>query len=227
LRNVWILVGKDLRRDLKRPGALLVFMLLPLLSAFLMALVFGPKGDVQQNVVLQVAVLDRDDDMISQVLRSASGQADAAKHLQLHFVDSEEAGLALVEKRKVSAFVVLPERLTLDLLDGQPTKLQLYKNPAEGILPRVVDEGLQLVSLAVSGLLRLVQPELRQIRAMADGAGMPDAVEVAEVAGNTVGRLRTVEPYLFPPLVQMKTVRAAEYVPDATWVTNATVEAAP
>jgi ABC-type Na+ efflux pump permease subunit len=212
LNNIWTLVKKDLLRDSKQPWVLIVFMIIPVLTAVMMSLVFAPQADIQKNITIDLALLDRDDDFLSGMLRSVASQGDATQNLRLHLVDTEEAGIKLVEKRKVSAFVVLPEDLTVDLLDGNNTSLTLYKNPAETILPTIVEEGLNVLCIGVDQALKLLQPEMKIIRTMIDRDRMPDAFEAAKVASSSVNRLRTVEPYLFPPLIQFETVKASDYV---------------
>jgi len=216
LRTIWTLVRKDLLRDARHPWGLIVFMIIPVLTAVIVSLVFSPRADIRKNVTVRVAVLDRDDDFLSRVLRSVVGQGQAAENLQLRFVETEEEGIGLVEKRKVSAFVVLPENLTADLLDGAATHLTLYKNPAEAILPRIVEEGLLVVCLGASEGLNLLGPQIKMIRDMMDRDEMPSSLEIAAVASSSAERLRTVEPYLFPPLVQFKTIAASEYVSVST-----------
>ncbi len=212
MNTVWTLVRKDLLRDSRHPWGLIVFMIIPVLTAVIVSLVFSPRSDIQKNVTIHLAVLDRDDDFLSGLLRSISGQGDAAENLRLHFVETEEEGLRLIEKRKVSAFLVLPENLTIDLLEGSATSLALYKNPAQSILPQIVEEGLLVVCIGVSEALGLLKPELKAIRDMIELEEMPEALQVAEVGADVIQRLRIVEPYLFPPLVQFKTINASEYV---------------
>jgi len=215
LKNIWKLVKKDLLRDAKHPWILVIFMIIPVLTAVLISLVFSPQGDIQKNVMIHIAILDRDDDLLSGLLRSISNQGQAAENLKLHFVDTEEQGIKLVEKRKVSAFVLLPENLTVDLLEGTATALTLYKNPAEAILPTIVEEGLNIVCIGVSQALNLLQPEIKSIRKMVKQDKMPEPIEVANVASSSVQRLRTIEPYLLPPLIQFETVNASDYVQSA------------
>ncbi|MCK5203560.1 MAG: hypothetical protein KAR15_06800 [Desulfobacterales bacterium] len=215
MTNIRILVKKDLLRDAKHPWGLGVFMIIPVISALLMSLVFSPQNDIQKNVMVHIAILDRDDDLLSGLLRSISNQGQAAENLKLHFVDTEEQGIKLVEKRKVSAFVLLPENLTVDLLEGTATALTLYKNPAEAILPKIVDEGLNIVCIGVSQALNLLQPEIKSIRKMVKQDKMPEPIEVASVASSSVQRLRTIEPYLLPPLIQFETINASYYVQSA------------
>lgn len=215
MRTLWILVRKDLLRDTRHPWGLIVFMIIPVLTALIMSLVFAPQSDIAKNVTIHLAVLDRDDDFLSGVLRSISGQGNAAENLRLRFVETEEEGIRLLERRKVSAFVVLPEDLTVDLLDGTATSVTLYKNPAEAILPKVVEEGLLVVCIGVSQALNLLRPELKAIREMMERDEMPNALEVAQIGSSSIERLKAVEPYLFPPLVQFETMDASEYVPGA------------
>ena len=215
MKNIWRLVKKDLLRDAKHPWGLVVFMIIPVMTAVIMSLVFSPQGDIQRNVTIDIAILDRDDDLLSGMLRSISNQGNAAENLRLHFVDTEESGIRLLEKRKASAFVVLPENLTVDLLDGTNTSISLYKNPAEAILPTIVEEGLNIVCIGVSQALHLLQPEIKSIREMVKQDKMPEPVEVASVASSSVERLRTIEPYLLPPLIQFQTINASDYVQSA------------
>jgi hypothetical protein len=215
LKNIWKLLKKDLLRDAKHPWGLVILMIIPVLTAVLIALVFSPQGDIQKNVMIHIAILDRDDDLLSSMLRSISNQGQAAENLQLHFVDTEKAGIRLVEKRKVSAFVLLPENLTVDLLEGTATALTLYKNPAEAILPKIVEEGLNIVCIGVSQALNLLQPEIKSIRKMVKQDKMPEPIEVANVASSSVQRLKTIEPYLLPPLIQFETINASDYVQSA------------
>lgn len=218
MKNIWILVRKDLLRDAKHPWVLIVFMIIPVFTAVIMSLVFSPQNDIQKNVMIHIAILDRDDDLLSGLLRSISSQGQAAENLQLHFVDTEEEGIDLVERRKVSAFVILPENLTVDLLEGTATAVTLYKNPAEAILPKIVEEGLNIICIGVSQALNLLQPEIKSIRKMVKQERMPEPLEVASVASSSVQRLRTIEPYLLPPLIQYETINASDYVQSASQV---------
>ncbi|MCP4610917.1 MAG: ABC transporter permease [Planctomycetes bacterium] len=212
MNNIRKLVKKDLLRDTKHPWILVVFMIIPVLTAILISLVFSPKGDIQKNVMIHVAILDRDDDLLSGLLRSISNQGQAAENLKLHFVETEEDGISLVERRKASAFVVLPENLTVDLLEGTATALTLYKNPAESILPKIVEEGLNVICIGISQALNLLQPEIKSFRKMINQDKMPEPIEVASVASSSIERLKTIEPYLLPPLIQFETINASDYV---------------
>jgi hypothetical protein len=212
LSTIWTLVKKDLLRDSRHPWGLVVFMIIPVLTAAIVSLVFSPRADIHKSVTIRVAVLDRDDDLLSRLLRSGAGQGQTAENLQLDFVDSEQEGIEMVERREVSAFVILPENLTVDLLDGRANRLTLYKNPAQAILPKIVEEGLLVVCIGVSQGLHLLQPQIKAIRDIMERDELAAELEVASLASSSMERLRAVEPYLFPPLVQFQTIDASEYV---------------
>jgi hypothetical protein len=212
LKTILKLLKKDLLRDSRHPWGIVILMLMPVLTAVLISMVFSPQSDIRKNVVIRVAVLDRDDDLLSGLIRSMSNQGDATENIQLHFVETVDEGIRLLEKRKVSALVVLPEDLTVDLLKGEAMEIALYKNPAETVLPVIVEEGLEIVCIGVSQALGMLGGEITTIREMLEADEMPEAVAVAEVASDSVKRLRQVEPYLFPPLVQFETVDGGEYL---------------
>jgi hypothetical protein len=212
LKNIPTLLKKDLLRDSRHPWGILILMLMPVLTAVLISMVFSPQSDIRKNVVIRVAVLDRDDDLLSGLIRSISNQGDAAENIQLHFVETVDEGIRLLEKRKVSALVVLPEDLTVDLLKGEAMEIALYKNPAETVLPVIVEEGLEIVCIGVSQALGMLGGQIKTIREMLEADEMPEAFAVAEVASDSVKRLRQMEPYLFPPLIQFETVDGGEYL---------------
>ena len=77
MNTLWRLVKKDLLRDSRHPWGLVVFMSIPVMTAVFISLVFSPKHDMQENVTLHIAVLDRDDDFISGPLRSVGNQGNS------------------------------------------------------------------------------------------------------------------------------------------------------
>ena len=52
---LWRLVRKDLLRDFRHPWELLIYMVIPVLTALLMSLVFAPGSDFRENITLHVA----------------------------------------------------------------------------------------------------------------------------------------------------------------------------
>jgi len=216
LNAVLLLLRNDLKRDWKRPWSTLLFAALPLGLSLLIASVFGGGSKSGPMPTLHVAILDEDKDMLTRILRSLPTQGDAAKNLSLQFVETREEGLRLVEKNKVSALVVLPEHLTEDLLKGQTNSLVLFENPAQQIMPKIVRQGVSMMALGLSSAAEVLGGPLRDIREMARSNGFPAEAAVGQLASSSVRKLGNLRPYLFPPIVQFKTVAAEDFIPLST-----------
>lgn len=214
MKAVIRLLLNDLKRDWKRPWSMLLLAALPLVLSLLIASVFGGGGKSGPMPTIQVAVLDQDKDLLSDLLRSLPSQGEAARNLRLHFVESRAEGLRLVERGKASALVVLPPNLTDNLLNGRTNSLELYENPAEQILPKVVRQGVSLLALGLSGAAEVLGEPLREIRTMVRSNDFPVSAAVGGVASDSVEKLRGLRSYAFPPLIRFETVPAAEFQPD-------------
>lgn len=190
---------------------MLLLAALPLLMSLLIAAVFGGKGGSGPMPTVQVAILDQDKDMLSGLLRSLPTQGDAAKRLRLYFVESREEGLRLLEKSKASALVVLPANMTANLLAGRTNSLELYENPAQQILPKVVRQGVSVLAVGLSGAAEILGEPLNELRNLIRSNNFPADAAVTGLASQSVQKLRNVRTYLFPPLVQFETVAAADY----------------
>ena len=160
MNTVLALVLNDLKRDWKRPWSILLLLSLPILLSVLLAGVFGGKGGAASMPTVHVALLDQDKDMLSGFLRSLPVQGEAAKRLRLHFVDKREEGLRLLEKSEVSALIVLPRNMTGDLLAGRTNAIDLYENPAQQVLPKVVRQGVSLLAVGLSGAAEILHEPL-------------------------------------------------------------------
>ncbi len=216
MKTVLLLLLNDLKRDWKRPWSIILMAALPLILSLLIASVFGGKGGSGPMPALHVAVLDQDKDLLTDMLRSLPTQGEASKSLRLHFVENREEGLRLVEKDKVSALVVLPRRMTENLLNGQTNSIELYENPAQQVLPRVVRQGVSLLALGLSAAADTLGGPLRDMRDIIRSNGFPAAAAVGGVASTSVEKLGHLRGYVFPPLVKFETVPAAEFQPIST-----------
>ena len=212
VKTILTLIGKDLRRDWKHPWTILLFSALPLLMTGLMAAIFSGHSGSASMPTMHVAVLDNDRDLLTRALRSISGQGDAAKQLQLHFVETRQEGLVLMEQQKASALVIFPTNMTTGLLDGRTNTIELYENPAQQILPKVARQGVFIIAQGLSAAAELLGEPLRDIRAMGRDNEFPTEAAVVANAAQSVRKLGGVKTYLFPPLIQFQTVEAADYV---------------
>ena len=211
MNMVLALVLNDLKRDWKRPWSILLLLSLPILLSVLLAGVFGGKGGAASMPTVHVALLDQDKDMLSGFLRSLPVQGEAAKRLRLHFVDKREEGLRLLEKSEVSALIVLPRNMTGDLLAGRTNAIDLYENPAQQVLPKVVQQGVSLLAVGLSGAAEILHEPLTDLRELIRSNDFPADAAVLGTASQSLQKLRRVRTYLFPPLIRFQTVAAADY----------------
>ncbi len=210
MKTIASLILKDLKRDARRPWSMILFASLPLVMTALMAVIFG-GGGANAMPTIRVAVLDQDKDFFSRLLKSLPMQGDQANKLQVQIVDDREEGIRLIERRKASALVVLPHGLTDNLLAGETNTIELYQNPAEQVLPRIVRQGLLLLTAGLSGAAELLGEPLRNAREMFRANEFPTDPAVAGVTLDSVQKMRNYRTYLFPPLIQFRNVNAVDY----------------
>jgi hypothetical protein len=216
LKTLLSLVLKDFRRDLKRPWSLVLFASLPVVMTALIAAIFGGRTGPAAPPTIHVVVLDEDQDLLAAALRFLSTRGRVAKELQLHFVPNRDQGLRLLENRQASALVVLPEKMTENFLSGRATAIELYENPAEQYLPKVVRQEVSLAADGLSGVAEVLQDTLRDIWKILRADGFPTNAAVVQALSECVQKLRRLETYLSPPLIEPETVPAAEYRLQAT-----------
>ena len=211
MRILLLLVSKDFRRDFKRPWSILMFATFPLFMTGMIALVFGNRSGEAQIPTIHVAVLDADDDLLGGILRFVSTQGNVTEKLRLHFVKNRDEGVGLLEQRRASAFIVLPDRMSEDLLDGKSTAIELYENPAEQFLPKIARQSITLLTTGLSARIDVLREPLRDIQGMINTEAFPTDVGVTQAALQITQMLRQFDSYLFPPLIDFETISADDY----------------
>ncbi len=210
------LVLKDLKRDIKRPWSIIVLTLIPIMISALMATIFSGNNDSENLPTIHVALLDDDDDLLAGYLRMIPSQGDASQNLQIHYVESREEGIRMLEKRRASAFVILPASMTVNLLNNVTSSIEIYENPAEQILPQVVRQGVSLLAEGLSGAAEVLQEPLKKTRDLLESDEFPEEDAIVGLASQSFRRIDSIQDYLFPPILQFHTLTAEEYLPDAS-----------
>lgn len=193
--------GKDLRRRLRDPLSLLVWVGIPVAIAGLLSLVAGGNGGTP---TARVMVVDRDSTFLSEVLVGAGDQGPAADLLELQEVSFEE-GRRRIDDGDGTALLVIPEGFSDAVLEGTPAELLLVTNPSQRILPGIVREGLEMLVEASFYLQRLVGDELVTMT-----TGPPEGEEsfadpdVAALATGINRRIQALDEVLFPPVLDLQ-----------------------
>ena len=200
MRFVWDSARKDLVRMLRDPAALLLWIAIPLAIGALIFLAFG--GRTPRTPVAPLLIADLDHSLVSGLLITGLGRvpviaADTA---------SESRGRARVAAGRATALLVIPKGFGDAVLDERPMDLPLITNPAQRVLPGIVQESVDILLDGTFYAQRLFREPLREIRSeLAGGAERPsDAATVrASIEVNrAVGRLRR---YVTPPVVAVET----------------------
>jgi len=173
--------AKDLRRLRRDPFALLIWLGIPILSLLLMNAVFGSGGATPRGLLL---VADEEGNLASKLLTGAFQQGPLANMVVVENVDRQE-GRARLERGDGSALLIIPKGLWQALADGRPYQLQLLTNPAQRILPGIIEETLS-ITLEAAFYLQLAAGD--QLRALRGGQPSDQAIAELSVAMNRLGK---------------------------------------
>lgn len=194
------ILRRDLVRMARSPVRTALLFAVPLLLAAIMALAFG--GGSGPSITMTVLVWDEDQTLLTGLLKGAS---DADPRLELRWVEGEEGHTAM-EAGEASALLHIPAGFTADYLAGRPTVLELVQNPAERFLPRVAEEGAHLGTVMLDAISRVFRDQLDVMADLLGAEETPEPARVAALAAGVTATIDTLEPYLFPPLIELETV---------------------
>ncbi len=197
MRFVATAAVKDLRRRLADPAALAIWIGIPILLGGLMSLVAGNGGPPRATIL----VVDQDETILSQLLvTGAGGRAGSGSPFDFVNVTLDE-GRRRIDEGDATALLVLPKGFQQSVLQEQPAEIELVTNPAERILPGIVEEGLEIVVEGVFYLQRLFGPVLQRVASGAPGG--PSDEQVAALAVEINGRLAALQNVVIPPAIQL------------------------
>ena len=204
MRRLFLILGNDIRRHLKAPLVIVIFIAIPLAMTGLIGLVFGPRTEASQLTPIPVLLVDQDKGFVAKLMLGAFDADELKKMFQVTVTDEAE-GSRRMKAGKASAMVIIPERFTFDLLEAKPVTLNVVKNPAEQFLPDVVEEFMITMGVMLSGAVQAFAEEARGIRAMLDSplAGFSWEALAPEL-GKAQKKVIAAEKYLNPLLVRLK-----------------------
>lgn len=208
MRFVLTAALKDIRRRLADPAALAMWMGLPVVIGGLMSLLSSGNGPALKAHLL---VVDEDQSFLSGLVLSGGRQGQLGEMLEIEVVKAAE-GRAKIDAGDASALLTIPKGFQEGVLRDQPVALALVTNPAQRILPGIIEAGLNMLVEAAFYVQRLFGPEVRRI---ADTIGRPagpsdDTVATVSTAFNQ--RLRQLQDTLVPPVLSLEA--ATKTAPD-------------
>ncbi len=202
MRFIWGTAAKDLRRRARDPFALALYLGIPIVIALLLYLVFGRSGATPRGLLL---IADEDKTLISSLLSGMFSQGKLAEMITVEKVE-QGAGRARLGKGEASALLIVPKGFGSAVLKNEPFTLSLITNPAQRILPGIIEEALSIVVEAAFYLQLLVGDQLR-IFASGPPSGastFPDqTIADVSVTFNRLGQ--RLQKYLDPLLIELET----------------------
>ncbi len=204
MRRLLHILGNDIRRHLKAPWAIVIFIAIPLLMTGLIGVIFAPRSDSGRLPPIAVLLVDQDKGLASKLILGSFDVDQMKKMFQVTVTD-EVDGARRMKRGRASAMVVIPKGFTLDLLEARPTTLRVVKNPSEQFLPDVVEEFMATMGVMLSGAIQAFSEEVKGLRLMLDGP-------VERIPWETLGpefgkaqkKIAAAAKYLDPLLISLK-----------------------
>jgi hypothetical protein len=199
VRFLFVAAVKDVRRRLADPAALAVWVGIPLLLTALMNLATG-DGDVAPRA--RVLVADQDDTFVSGLLTTALERVDV---MDLQAVTADE-GRRRLDDGEATALVIVPKGFQDAVLDQASTEISLVTNPAERILPDIVEEALEILVEGVFYAQQVFGPVLRRVVG-GTASGPPSDADVAAASVQINRQLVALQNVVIPPAIRLTVVR--------------------
>ncbi len=202
MRFLVISTFKDLRRHLADPVALVLTMGIPLMIGSLIALVGGGGDGAPPKAHL--LVVDQDDSFVSNFLAGAAGQEQMGEFIEVETVNLEE-GRERIDAGEASALLIIPDGFGEAVLEEKPTTLTLVTNPAQQILPAIIEEGLDILVDGSFYLQRVIGEPLRKLAdGPPEGESFFENETIASVSADINQRFKELDAWLFPPVLQLE-----------------------
>ena len=203
--RIFAIIRRDLVRYARNPGRTALMFAMPIVMAGIFTLVFGGGG--VENISIKILFFDEDESFFSQFIANAADSPDADERLEIIPVGIE--GYDMMENGEASALVHLPAGFSKDFLAGRETTIEVVKNPSHQFLPKIVDEGIGILGVLLSQASTVFRPELAQFSTFMEESAFPQDAAVASMSGGITGKLRELDRFLFPPVINLET-RTAE-----------------
>ncbi|HVA45932.1 MAG TPA: ABC transporter permease [Pirellulales bacterium] len=192
---------KDLRRHLRDPLGLVIWLGMPLMIGGLLSLLFSGVEKAPPRPHLLVA--DEDGGLIGDLLVRAFAAGTAKTFLEVEEANTRE-GRERMGRGEASALLIVPPGFRSAVLRDRPTRLVLVTNPAQRILPGIVQEALEMVVESIFYLHRLAGPEVHELLAdRADAAQQLTQEDISRISQSINETMQGARKYLFPPVIEL------------------------
>ncbi len=191
-------VKKDLARWRQDKTALLIWLGIPFVIGGLITSMIDGNNGSPTGVLL---VADLDNSLLSGVVVGAYSQDQLGELIVVEQVTVPE-GKARINDGDASGFLTIPDGFQDAFLNEAPVTLTLKTNPAQTILPGIIEDVTEILLDLGFYAQRLLGPEIQQIQ-NSGPLDLPDDVFVATIAVDIQNKIDKVTPKLSPPVLDV------------------------
>ncbi len=205
IRGALLCAEKELKIRLRDRWAMLIYLMLPLTIAGMVISVSGGSSGPQPTA--QLLVVDQDDSFLSQTLLGAMTQAQDGQLIQAQTVKLAE-GQAMIDSGDGTALLIIPAGFSDSVLSEEPATLELITNPAQQILPGILEEFLKVMVDGVFYLHRVFGEELALIKRQIDntpesGNSLFTDALIASISISINNSVESITDYLDPAILEL------------------------
>jgi ABC-type multidrug transport system permease subunit len=202
LNTAW----KDLARARRDPVALIMWIAIPLILGILITAVFGGGNATPQGRLL---LADEDGTFLSNMLAGAFSREPLSKMVLVEKVARQE-GRARLDRGGASALLIIPKGFADAVFQNSPCRVQLFTNPAQRILPKIIEEVLTVVVDAEFYLQQVGGDQLKLFNQRVHQNREPSDADIALYSVGVRHVADSLRKYLDPPAIQLETTVAKE-----------------
>ena len=193
---------KDLSRWWQDRTALLLWLGIPfLIGGLITSMIDSDDGGKPSGTLL---IADLDNGLLSGLVAGAFGQEQLGELITVETVTVEE-GAERIEAGEASGFLVIPEGFTEAFVNDTPVTLTLKTNPAQTILPGIIQDVTEVLLDAGFYAEQLLGDEIDMILD-SDLTGAPADLFVADISVRIQDKIEAIEPKVFPPVIDVEIV---------------------
>ncbi len=204
-------VRKDLTRWMQDRTAILFWLGIPFVIGGLLTSMMDGGGGAPTGTLL---IADEDESFISGAVAGAFSQEQLGDLIIVEPVSAEE-GARRIEEGEASGFLTIPKGFQDAFLNETPVTLTLKTNPAQTIMPGIIEDVTEVLLDGGFYAQRLLGPEIKAIMDSSSDSNPSDAF-VAGISVDIQNKIEKVTEKLSPLLIELEIVEPppAEPVPN-------------
>ena len=189
-----------LQSVLREKWGLFSWITIPIMIVFLMSFISG--GGNQDESRGTLLVTDLDDSFVSNLLINSLSQGELSSWIGIKKINAEEAQ-DIMQAGDASAWLTIGDNFADDYLKQRPTTLTLVKNPAQSVIPDLIESALMLFTDAGDYLQQLFSEELATIAGINNSDNFSD-LEFTALSLSIRDRIEVFADSLDPLLIELK-----------------------